>query len=335
MKKMPQVKKTATVKNAKNRKLDSAWKEIIRKLFKDFLEFFFVDIYKAIDFTKDIIFLDKDLKEIEIDSNHGDRVADVLVKVHLKDGSIKYICIIIHIEVQSQPRPEFMERMFIYYYRAFDKEKKDKIPVISLAILADDQESYRPDEYSFSFCGFELRMKIPIVKILDYKLKKEFKEKLETSTNPMTMVVNAQLKNHDVQGTDNEKKFTVTKELIRHCYKNGYTREVTHIIMKFFEQVIRLPGVYDNRIKEVIDKAEEEYKMDYIPSWERSAHRKGIREGMERGIERGFERGFGQGKRETAIKMLNKGYDIDVVCEMTGLDREEVIRLSENEVTTH
>ncbi|MCU0287854.1 MAG: transposase [Acidobacteria bacterium] len=71
--------------------------------------------------------------------------------------------------------------------------------------------------------------------------------------------------------------------------------------------------------------------MDYIPSWERSAHRKGIREGMERGIERGIERKA----RETAIKLLNKGYDIAFVCEVTGLNREEVIRLSENEVTTH
>ncbi len=67
---MPQVKKTTTgKKKAQKRKLDSAWKEIIKKLFNDFLKFFFPDIYQAIDFTKEIIFLDKDLKEIEPDSN--------------------------------------------------------------------------------------------------------------------------------------------------------------------------------------------------------------------------------------------------------------------------
>ncbi|MCP5103049.1 MAG: hypothetical protein GY950_06710, partial [bacterium] len=110
-------------KKAEKSKYDSAWKKVIRQLFKDFLEFFFPDIYNAIDFNKEIIFLDKELNEIDPDSNQGDRVADVLVKVHLKDGSTKYICIIIHIEVQGDPQTDLMERMFIYFYRAFDKEK--------------------------------------------------------------------------------------------------------------------------------------------------------------------------------------------------------------------
>jgi len=215
-------------KKAKKSKYDSAWKKVIRKLFKDFLEFFFPDMYHAIDFTKDIHFLDKELKEIDPDSNQGDRVADVLVKVHLKDGNTTYICIIIHIEVQGQPRPDFMERMFIYYYRAYDKEVENKIPMISLAILADDNENYRPNEYFFSLFGFELRMRIPIVKIIDFKLKKDLREKLETAKNPMSMVVKAQLKSHEVKLADNDKKFEVTKELIRQCYKHGYSEDDTH-----------------------------------------------------------------------------------------------------------
>jgi hypothetical protein len=257
-------------KKANKRQFDSAWKEIIKKLLKDFLEFFFPDIHRAIDFGKEITFLDKDLKEIDPDSNQGDRIADVLVKVHLKDGSTRYICIIIHIEVQGQPKPDFMERMFIYYYRAFDKEKNDKIPVISLAILADDQENYRPAEYEFSLFGFELRMRIPNVKILDYRSNNELKRKLETSTNPMRMVVKAQLKSHEVKGSDDEKKFEATKELIRQCYKSGYTRDTIHLIMRFFDRVIRLPEAYGNRIKEIINKEEEVNKMEYVPVWERS-----------------------------------------------------------------
>jgi hypothetical protein len=187
------------------RKYDSAWKKVIQKLFKDFLEFFFPDIHQAIDFSKEILFLDKELKEIDPDSTIGDRVADVLAKVHLKDGTIKYIGIIIHIEVQGEPRTNFMERMFIYYYRAFDKEKEEKIPVISVALLTDDNEKYRPNEYLFSLFGFELRMKIPIVKIIDYKLKKELLEKLETTTNPIAMIVKAQLKSHEIKKADENK----------------------------------------------------------------------------------------------------------------------------------
>ncbi|MCP5108931.1 MAG: hypothetical protein GY950_36445, partial [bacterium] len=58
-------------------KYDSAWKKVIKKLFKDFLEFFYPEIYGAIDFSKEITFLDNELKEIIPESNVGDRVADV------------------------------------------------------------------------------------------------------------------------------------------------------------------------------------------------------------------------------------------------------------------
>jgi len=227
-------------KEAEKSKYDSAWKKIIKKLFKDFLKFFFPDIYDAIDFTKKIDFLDNELKEIDPDSTMGDRAADVLVKVHLKDGSLTYICIIIHIEVQSQAKPGFMKRMFIYFYRGYDKMVEKNIPMISVAILADDSPNYRPDEYCFNLFGFEIRMKIPIVKILDYQLKKELRDKLESTTNPMSMIVKAQLKSHEVKQADNDTKFEVTKELIRQCYKHGYSKEDTKLVMNFFDWVIAI-----------------------------------------------------------------------------------------------
>jgi hypothetical protein len=260
---------------AEKRQYDPAWKSVIKQLFKDFLEFFFPDIYQAIDFTKEIHFLDKELREIDPNSNVGDRIADVLVKVRLKNGSTTYLFIIIHIEVQGDRQANFMERMFIYFYRAFDKERTEKVPVISVAILTDDDEKYRPDEYCFKLLGFELRMRIPTVKTIDYKLKKELIEKLETSKNPMVMVVKAQLKSHEVKHADNDTKFEVTKELIRQCYKNGYSREDTHLMLTFFERVIRLPDAFEDRITKVIKQAEEEFKMEYIPTWERDAHKTG------------------------------------------------------------
>jgi hypothetical protein len=303
-------------KKANKSKYDSAWKKVIEKLFKDFLEFFFPEIYQAIDFTKKIHFLDKELQEIAPDSNMGDRTADVLVKVHLKDGSLTYICIIIHIEVQSQPKPGFMERMFIYFYRGYDKKVEKNIPMISVAILADDNPNYRPDEYSFSLLGFEIRMKIPVVKILDYKLKRELRDKLESTTNPMAMIVQAQLKSHEVKKADNDTKFEVTKELIRQCYQHGYSKEDTHLVMNFFDWVIRLPQSYKGRLKEVIRKIEEEFKMEYIPLWERDARKEGEK--------RGEKRGKKEGKKETAKQMLLDNIPIEKVVKYTGLTEKEV-----------
>jgi hypothetical protein len=306
---------------------DSAWKKVIKQLFKDFLLFFFPDIYHAVDFEKEIIFLDHELKEISPDSAMGNRDADVLVKVHLKDNSIKYIAIYIHIEVQSQPRPNFIERIFIYFYRAIDIKKEPGIPVISIAILADDNIDYRPGEYNFRLFGFELKMKIPIIKILDYKYDEKLINKLETAKNPMAMIVKAQLKSHEVKGSDNDKKFEVTKELIRQCYKNGYSEKKTKIIMHFFDWVIRLPEPFKDKIKQVIKQAEEEFKMEYVPIWLRDEREEGRDEGIKIGEKRGEKRGEKKGKIETAINLLKMGIDIDTIVNATGLKRKEIEKL--------
>jgi hypothetical protein len=308
-------KQVTRKKKAKRSKYDSAWKEVIEKLFKDFLEFFFPEIHNAIDFTKKIEFLDKEMRPIAPYSNSGDRVSDVLVKVHLKDGTYRYICIFIHIEVQGQVRVNFMERMYIYNYRTFDKRIEAGVPVISTAILTDTDERYRPNEYCVSFCGFELRMKIPIVKIIDYKLKEEFRKKLETSINPMAMVVKAQLKSFEVKKADEDTKFEVTKELIRQCYKHGYSRDDINVLAKFIEWVIRLSKAFEKRLKEEIKKIEEEFKMPYLASWERSARKEGKTEGAN------------EEKTKTAKRMLDDNLSIEMISKYTGLSAKEIEKL--------
>jgi hypothetical protein len=338
---MPKRKlETPGKETARRSKYYPAWKTIIKLLFKDFLEFFFFDIYQAIDFSKGITFLDKELNEIDPNGSIGDRIADVLAKVHLKDGSIKYICLVIHIEVQSQPRPNFMERMFIYYYLAFNKEKKAKVPVISLALLTDDNENYRPDEYLFSLFGFELRMKIPIIKILDYRTNPELRKKLEALRNPMVMVINAQLKSHEVKSSDNARKFEVTRELIRQCYAHGYSKETTHLMMNFFDWVIRLPESYKEQIKEIMKEAEEEHKMEYVASWDRDMVRsatkrgleqgmaKGMVEGLAKGLEKGFAKGLLKKAKEMAARMLDDGQPIETIAKYTGLSAAELKKMA-------
>ncbi len=313
-------------------KYDSAWKKVIRELFSDFLEFFYPEIHSAIDFSKEVTFLDKELQEILGGSNLGGRVADVLVKVHLKNNETAYICIIIHIEVQGTSKKDFMERMFIYYYRSFDKEVDKKIPVISLAMLTDDNENFREDTYQFGFLGFEIKMKVPMVKILDYKLKEEYRQKLETSSNPMAMIARAQLKSLEVKGADSEKRFEVTKQLIRQCAEHGYSKEKIRSIMQFFGWAIRLPDRFRERINHEILKIQKETKMEYIPLWERDSHEEGIRIGEKRGEKRGRQKGRQEGRQEgrkaekieTAKKMLNKNLPLETISECTGLSEEEI-----------
>ena len=177
-------KKSDLEKEKKTPDYDSAWKEMIEKHYEPFLEFFFQDIHQDIDFSKKPEILSKELRKIAPDSKVGQRFSDVLLKLHLKGGFTRLVCIFVHVEVQGKRVSNFMERIFVYFYRIFDKYREEGSEVISVAILTDEDENYRPDEYSFSRWGFDLRLKIPIVKIIDFKNKEKYRKKLENSTNP-------------------------------------------------------------------------------------------------------------------------------------------------------
>jgi len=291
---------------------DAAWKDIIEEHFEQFMEFFFPAIHNDIDFTKKPEILSKELRKIVPESKTGKRFADILIKVYLKDGSSKCICIFAHIEVQGTRRPNFMERIFIYYYRTYDKYKETGTEVISLAILTDEDDQYRPDEYLFSRWGFYHRLKIPIVKIIDFKNKEELHEKLATSLNPMAMIVNAQLKSFEVKKGDDTQKFDVKRELIRRCYKHGYDKRFIGSLLHFIDLIFRLPESLERKLSEDIINLEEEHKMPQVTSWEKIAKKDGRKEGRT------------EEKKEIAKKMLLDGLTIETITKYTGLTETQI-----------
>ncbi len=56
--------------------------------------------------------------------------------------------------------------------------------------------------------------------------------------------------------------------------------------------------------------------MPYLASWERSAKRKGKFEGMQLKA------------KKTAKKMIDKGFELEVVMDISGLKKEEVQKLA-------
>ncbi|AOX03281.1 hypothetical protein BJP34_31010 [Moorena producens PAL-8-15-08-1] len=81
-------------------------------------------------------------------------------------------------EVQSQKESTFAKGMYQYHYRAFDLYEK---PVISLAVLGDENASWSPSSYEYGLGGCRLSLEFPIVKLLNYQSRWQV---LESSTNP-------------------------------------------------------------------------------------------------------------------------------------------------------
>ncbi|MGE5340186.1 MAG: hypothetical protein ACM3SY_01775, partial [Candidatus Omnitrophota bacterium] len=65
------------MKQQARREYDSAWKEILEEHFETFLEFFFPDIHRDIDFSKGYESLSKELIPIARGHKLGKRLADV------------------------------------------------------------------------------------------------------------------------------------------------------------------------------------------------------------------------------------------------------------------
>ena len=64
--------------------------------------------------------------------------------------------------------------------------------------------------------------------------------------------------------------------------------------------------------------------MEYVPIWLREEREEGIKIGEEKGKQEGME----EKAIETAKKMLEKGFEVDIIMEITGLKKEEVEKLA-------
>ena len=122
----------------------------------------------------------------------------------------------IHIEVQSDKDRDFARRMYIYNYRIFDKSYR---PVTSLAILADEVDSWRPDAYVSEQWGCKINFEFPMVKLMDYA--KDIDSLLE-QTNPFAIITAAHLKTKATKNNPQERytwKWTITRAL----YEKGFS----------------------------------------------------------------------------------------------------------------
>ena len=258
---------------------DSPWKLLLRKYFREAIEFFFPTIAHLIDWTKAIEFLDKEFQKITPDAEIGKRFADQLVKVQLKKG--KELILLIHLEIQAVPEKNFPERMFIYAIRIF--ELFHQLPV-SLAILCDGKRDWRPSSYSLTTPESSLEFNFKAVKLLDYETQWS---QLEQSRNPFAVVVMSHLKTRETKNSAIDRKIWKVR-LVKRLYELGYDRSEVLNLFRFVDWVMILPQGLKRTFWDELKTYEEDRKMPYITSVE----------------EIGYDRGLEQGERSLVLRQL-------------------------------
>jgi hypothetical protein len=291
--------------------LDGPWKDILRAYFPQAIAFFFPQTAALIDWDRPYEFLDKEFQKVSQDAEIGRRYADQLVKVWLKGGTELWL--LLHLEVQSQSETEFEERMFIYCLRIFDQFRQ--VP-ISLAILCDENLSWRPHEYGAIYPDTRLHFEFGTAKLLDWR---DRMDELESSNNPFATVVMAHLKVIETKRNVDQRKawkFRLTRAL----YEKGYGRQEILDLYRFIDWILILPEAVEREFWQELQSFEEERKVTYVTNAERF------------GIEKGLKQGIEQGERSLILRLLSRRVGIlpsEVRSQVESLSLDQLESLGE------
>ncbi|MGB5684877.1 MAG: hypothetical protein WBM35_03630 [Candidatus Electrothrix sp.] len=264
--------------------MDSGWKDVIEDFTEDFFRFYLPEMYRGIDFTQDVKFLDKELNEILSDSENIRREADRLLEVRLKNGEAEWI--LIHIEVQGSRDSGFAERMYVYNYRIFDKYRRK---VVSIALLIDSSPSFRPDCFRTELFGCEVRFTYPVIKLLDFDWPD-----LEKDDSPFAVITRVQLAKIKSE-KEPDKRYSFRLDLTKELYNRNYSKEQIIRLYRFIDYVLRLPEPKALQFNKEMELFEEARTMPYISTTERMAREEGLLQGIQQGISEGIEQGISEG----------------------------------------
>ena len=278
-----------------NDNYDSPWKEAVEHYFPEFIEFYFPEANAQIDWSKEHVFLDQELRAVVQDAELGKRFVDKLVRVTLLNGDEKWIYI--HIEVQGTRQAEFAKRMFVYNYRIYDRYDK---PVASLAVLADEHANWRPDYFSYGVLGSETSIRFPIAKLTDYHDKVN---ELLAADNSFAIVTATHILTQRTRKND-EERYQAKRLLVRLLYQRKWDKQRVIDLFGVIDWMMRLPEELEQQLWQEIEILEENEKMQYVTSVQRFEIAKVRQEGLLEGRQEGRQEGLLEGEAEMLGLML-------------------------------
>ena len=261
---------------------DSPWKEAVEHALPEFMEFYFPDASRQIDWARGHRFLDKELQQIVRDAALGRRHVDKLASVTTHTGEEDWLCV--HIEVQGSMDPGFARRMFVYNYRIFDTYDR---PVASLAVLADPDPEWRPDRFGYERLGCRHSLQFPVAKLVDHAADEAA---LLGNPNPFALITAAHLFTRRTRRSP-AARFDAKRRLVRLLYERDWTRQRILDFFSVLDWMMRLPKELEQRLWQDIEKIEGERKVKYVTSVERLAIERGLQRGMAEGLEKGMQKG--------------------------------------------
>lgn len=302
-------KDTNPISKKPRKKNDELLKGAFEEWFPEFLRFLYPNADDLFDFSHKLVFMDKELLSIipDRERNSDKRIADLLVKIHMKDGTEGHI--LINTELEGGNDHDFAKRIYQYHYRIWDRYN---ISVATIAIFTGDKNQKRPGEYWHQTLDTTISFRYRTYHIFDND-----EEELLLLDNPFSLVVLACQKSLlEGKVPDEElgnERLTIAKVLITH----NYDRDRILSFLVFLKNFLYIENEEINRIfdTEVEKLSGGTIDMGIIETVKQQERNKGKREG----------------KREEAIaiakEMKKDGLPNSQIAKFTKLSVKEIEKL--------
>ena len=181
------------------------------------------------------------------------------------------------------------------------------------------------------------------INILDFKLFKDFEKYHSTfmirEKDSPEYFLSEHLVIHflelpKLKGLETGKKLT---QWLYYLKNEGKEDKTMQILLKENENIARAHEKYIafTKDEELMDayEAHIKWKKDYntgIFNAKEEGREEGIKKGKEEGIKKGKEEGIKTNQQKIAVKMLQKGYELKTICELTGISIDELQQVQIN-----
>jgi hypothetical protein len=240
------------------------------------LAMYFAPIAAAIDWTFPPEWSDKELSRIFGRAKRRPSTVHVLAKVRLLTGEEQWI--LLHLEIQSGRETNFEYRIARYHSGLFWIHNRR---VVTLVVLADLDEHWRPSEDHFQVGNFEYRLTFPTCKLID-KLQTEWANEHSLPVQVARAQIEALRTASDPEG-----RFRAKMRLVRNLYDVGYNAEELRDIFRLIDWMMILPQALSEDFERELGALEESLNMPYVTSVERIAEARGEARGVALGKAKG------------------------------------------------
>lgn len=270
---------------------DRLFKELILAFFEEFIEAFFPDEYRHIDFSTATF----SKQELFTDIVKGERrQIDILVEIKLKHEEQM---ILIHIEPQSTYHTQFHERMFIYCSRLYEKHRK---PILPISIFSYNNKKAVPNIFSLTTPTFPV---LTFQYLQLHLVNKNWRQFIDQD-NPVVAALLSKM------GYTESERVQVKLKFLRMISRLELNPAKMKLLYGFFETYLKLNEQEEKEMRDKISELPEE-EATRVLKLPNSYYEKGLEEGLKRVIK----------------NMLQKEFSINRIVEVTGVDESEIKKI--------